>query len=149
MVKVLIAEAHTMVRRGLRNLLNETDGIALVDEACTGAEVLTKVARADYDMILLDLSLPDNNVLDLLRRLQQEKPALHVLVLGDYPEGQFVARILRTGAAGYLTKKNVAEELLLAIRAVMAGKQYVHVTLEEAAASVNKERACTDRVGND
>jgi DNA-binding NarL/FixJ family response regulator len=138
MVKVLIAEAHAMVRGGLRNLLNETDDAALVDEACTGAEVLTKVACADYDVILLDLSLPGDNVLDLLRRLQQEKPALRVLVLGDYPEGQFVARILKTGAAGYLTKKNVAEELLLAIRAVKAGKQYVHATLEETMASVHE-----------
>lgn len=136
MVKVLIAEAHAMVRRGLWNLLNEADGIALVDEAGTGAEVLTKVARADYDVILLDLSLPDNNVLDLLWRLRQEKPGLRVLVLGDYPEGQFVVRMLKTGAAGYLTKKNVAEELLLAIHEVMAGKQYVHLTLEEATASV-------------
>lgn len=135
MVKVLIAEAHARVRQGLLNLLNETDDIALVDEACTGAEVLTNVARADYDVILLELSLPGNhNLLDLLRRLQQEKPAVRVLVLGDYPEGQFVARILKNGAAGYLTKKDVAEELLLAIRTVMAGKQYVHATLEEATA---------------
>jgi DNA-binding NarL/FixJ family response regulator len=139
MVKVLIAEAHVMVRRGLQNLLNETDNIALVDEACTNAEVLAKVARADYDVILLDLSLPGNNVLDLLRWLQREKPALRVLVLGDYPEGQFVGRILKTGAAGYLTKKNVADELLLAISAVLAGKQYVHVALEQATASAHEK----------
>lgn len=140
MLKVLIAEAHAMVRRSLQNFLYETDNLALVDEASTSAEVLAKASRADYDVILLDLSLPDNNLLGLLQLLQQKKPTLRVLVLGDYPEGQFVNRILKNGAAGYLVKKNVADELLPAISAVLAGKQYVHLDLERAAASAYEKK---------
>jgi DNA-binding NarL/FixJ family response regulator len=147
-MKALIAEAHAMVRCGLRNLLSETHDFALVDEACCGAEVLTKIGRVDYDLILLDLSLPGSNILDLLKRLQQEKPALRVLVMGDYPEGRFVGRILETGASGYLAKKSVADELDSAVRTVMAGRQYVHAPVEEGTAPSAREGASTASVGN-
>jgi DNA-binding NarL/FixJ family response regulator len=105
--------------------------MSVVDEATTGQEVLKKVAKSDYDVILLDISMPGRNGLDILHELRSKKPKIPVLVLSIYPEDQYAVRVLKIGAAGYLTKESVPEELITAIRKVAQGRKYISATLAE------------------
>jgi len=136
MIRVLIADDHTIVREGLKQILLETDDIVPVDEAGNGHEVLEKVAKNNLDLVLLDISMPGMNGLDVLKQLKMSKPDLTVLVLSMHPEEQYAVRLLKAGAAGYLTKDNAPDELISAIRRVSAGRKYISPSLAERLAVI-------------
>lgn len=131
MIKVLIADDHPVVRMGTKHILEKADDIVVVDEAENGAEVLKKVSKNSFDVVLLDISMPGRDGLDVLKQLKQDKPDLPVLVLSMYPEKQYAIRVLKTGASGYLTKKSAPYDLINAIRKVSRGGKYVSPPLAE------------------
>jgi DNA-binding NarL/FixJ family response regulator len=143
MIKILVADDHPIVRQGLKQILSEYPDMTVADEAGNGKEALSKVAKKDYDIVLLDISMPGRNGLDILKELKTKKPKLPVLVLSIYPEDQYAVRVLKLGAAGYLTKESVPEELVAAIRKVARGRKYVSNYLAEKLASdleINAEK---------
>jgi DNA-binding NarL/FixJ family response regulator len=131
MIKILIADDHTIVREGLKQILAETSDIAVSGEASNGQETLRKVRSHYYDIILLDISLPGISGLDVLKQIKCLKPELPVLMLSMYPEEQYAVRTLRAGASGYLTKETASIELIRAIREVAKGKKYITMSLAE------------------
>lgn len=131
MIKILIADDHAIVRKGLMQIVAEGPEPIKIDEACNGVEALDKAAAADYDLVLVDISMPGRGGLDVVKELKGRKPALPVLVLSMHPEEQYAVRALRAGAAGYLTKESAADELLKAIRKVLTGGKYVSASLAE------------------
>jgi two-component system invasion response regulator UvrY len=141
--KILIADDHTVVREGLKQIVAETSDIVVVDEASTGHEVLNKALRNEYDMVVLDITMPGISGLDVLKQLKIERPKLRVLVLSVHPEDQYAVRALKAGASGYLTKESAPAELITAIRKVSQGKKYVTSTLAEKL--VSRLRIDTER----
>ncbi len=135
MIKVLVADDHTIVRKGIEQIIVETDDIVVADEARNGQEVLEKVLKNDYDLVLLDISMPGKDGLDVLKELKNRRPKLAVLMLSMYPEEQYAVRALRSGASGYLTKDSAPDELIAAIRKVSSGRKYISVSLAEKLAA--------------
>lgn len=142
MIKVLLADDHTLVRQGLKAILDKTSDIAIMGEAEDGSGVLEEVSKQNFDIILLDISMPGRSGVDILKQLQTMKPAIKVLMLSMHPEERFALRCLRSGASGYLSKKSAPTELAAAIRKVAEGGKYVSPSLAEALASdlVGSER---------
>ena len=135
MIKIFIADDHAIVREGLKQIVAETSDMAVTDEADTGHEVLEKVSENDYDVLVLDITMPGLNGLDALKQLRSQRPDLPVLVLSIHPEEQYAVRVLRAGASGYLTKESAPDELISAIRKVSMGGKYVTPSLAEKLAS--------------
>ncbi len=131
MIRILIADDHAIVRKGLKQIISETQDMVVADEAGDGQEVLNKVRKNGFDMVLLDISMPGRTGLDILRELRAEKPKMPILVLSMYPEEQYAVRVLRAGASGYLTKESAPDELIAAIRRVSLGKKYITPSLAE------------------
>ena len=131
MIRVLVADDHALVRRGLRELLSETDDIRVEAEAATAAEALECVLRQALDVVVLDLSLPGRGGLDLLGEIKAARGDLPVLILTMHPEDQYAVRALKAGAAGYLTKESAPEKLVEAVRRAAAGGRYVSASLAE------------------
>lgn len=134
-MKLLIADDHTIVREGIKQILAEMPEVTRTDEARNGKEVLQNVWENDYDIVLLDISMPGRSGLDILKQLKHDKPALKILVLSMHPEEQYAIRALKAGAFGYLTKESSPNELIEALRKVLAGKKYVSSSLAETLAS--------------
>jgi two-component system invasion response regulator UvrY len=135
-LKILIADDHPVFRRGLKQIIEETPDLVVTGEATDGAEALIKARVGDYDVVLLDITMPHKSGLDALCQFTRERPALPVLMLSMHPEEQYAVRSLRAGAAGYLTKESAPEELVAAIRKVSAGGKYVSASLAEHLASI-------------
>jgi len=135
MIRVLIADDHPIYRKGLLQILMEVPGMFTVDEAGSGEEALAKVWDNDYDLVLLDISMPGRGGLDALKVLKCHCPKLPVLVLSMHPEEQYALRALRAGASGYLNKESAWHELVNAIRRVFEGGKYVSAALAENLAS--------------
>ena len=133
MIRVLIADDHAIVRDGLKRILAATQDVQVAGEAAGGDEALALVKANDYDIAMLDMSMPGLSGIDLIKRLKLEKPKLRILVLSMHGESQYAARALKAGASGYLNKDSAAELLVVAIRKIAAGG--VHVG-EAAAASL-------------
>jgi len=131
MIKVLIVDDHTIVREGLRQILEDTSDIAVTGEASSAQEVVNKVKTNNFDIVLLDISLPGRSGLDVLKQLKSIKPDLPVLVLSMHPEEQYAIRSLRAKASGYLTKESASDELIKAIRKVAQGRKYITSSLAE------------------
>ncbi len=131
MIKILVADDHTVVRRGIEQIIAETDDIVVADEARNGQEVIEKVLKNDYDLVLLDISMPGKDGIEVLKILKNRRPKLAVLMLSIYPEEQYAVRALRSGASGYLTKESAPDELIAAIRKVSSGRKYVSASLAE------------------
>jgi len=131
MIKLLIADDHKIFREGLREIINKTSDIRVIDEAKSGSEVLSKVEENNYDVILLDISMPGRSGLDILKQLRQENPHIQVLILSMYSEEEFAVRAMKTGAAGYLVKDTASKDLIEAIRKVSMGSKYVTPSLAE------------------
>lgn len=131
MIDLLVADDHEIVRKGIRQIVVETSDIRVVDEAVNGLEVLDKIKTAACDMVILDMDMPGKNGLDVLKQIKSERPDLPVLILSMYPEDQFAMRVLRAGAAGYLTKESASFELLDAIRRIAEGRKYITSELAE------------------
>jgi two-component system invasion response regulator UvrY len=130
-IRLLIGDDHAVVRRGMKQILAETRDIVVADEAGNGREVLEKVRKNDFDMVLLDISMPGRDGLEVLKELKSLRPKLPVLMLSMYPEEQYAVRSLRSGASGYLTKDSAPDELISAIRKVSSGGKYVSASLAE------------------
>ena len=131
MIRVLIADDHPIVRQGLQQILGDTPEMRVVGEATNGQEALDMVRAEAWDVVVLDISMPDHSGLDILKQLTSERPGLPVLVLSMYSEDQFAMRVLKAGARGYLTKESAPEELVKAIRKVVSGGTYVSACLAE------------------
>ena len=132
MIRVFLADDHAIVRDGLRRLLAETSDIVVAGEAGKGREVLERVGTEPWDVLILDLSFDDMGGLEVLRRLREMAPQRPVIVLSMYPEAQYAVRVLKMGAAAYLSKGRSSDELLAAIRAVAAGRRYVTAQVADA-----------------
>lgn len=130
MVRILIGDDHAIVRRGLKQIVEESSEMT-VDEAKNGQEVLEKTRTINYDILVLDISLPDRSGLDILKHLKNVKPDLPILILSIHPEEQYAVRVLRAGAAGYLSKDSASDELMAAIHKVSQGGKYVTASLAE------------------
>ncbi|OGF97956.1 MAG: DNA-binding response regulator [Candidatus Glassbacteria bacterium RIFCSPLOWO2_12_FULL_58_11] len=139
MIKLLIADDHPIVRRGLMDILAESSNITVIDEASEGKEVLEKVRTKVYDVVVLDIDMPGLSGMDILKILKAEKPGLPVLILSRYPEEQFAVRVIKAGADGFLTKGRPPEELINAIIKVARGGQYISPSLAEKLAMYLKE----------
>ena len=136
MLRILIADDHPLFRRGLKQIIAETSDMVVADEAADGREALSKAATGDYDVLLLDITMPFKNGVDVLSQLKNERPTLPVLMLSMHPEEQYAVRALRAGASGYLTKESAPEELVAAIRKVSTGGKYVSASLAERLAAI-------------
>lgn len=131
MIKVLIADDHAIVRQGLKRILAETPDMTVAGEAQNGVEALKKIREGEWDVVLLDVSMPGRNGVDTLKQIMSENRGIKVLILSMYPEDQYAVRLLKIGASGYMTKETAPEELVEAIRKVAQGKKYISPTLAE------------------
>ncbi len=131
MIKILVVDDHAVVREGLKRIIAENQGMAVTGEAADGYEAMRLVKTEPCDVVLLDISMPNKNGLDVLKELHAESPRLPVLVLSMHGEDQYAIRVLRAGAAGYLTKDSAPAKLVQAIRKVVRGGKYVSSTLAE------------------
>jgi DNA-binding NarL/FixJ family response regulator len=130
-IKILIADDHPIVRAGFKQVISDMPDMLVADEASNGQEVLQLIGKKDYDLVLLDISMPGRSGLEILKDLKSEKPKLPVLILSIYPEEQYAIRALRAGASGYMTKASAPNELILAIRKISEGGKYISASLAE------------------
>lgn len=130
MIKVLITDDHAIVRKGLRQIAEEQAGM-MVGEASNGQEALDKLREDRWDALVLDIAMPERHGLDVLQAVRDTQPGLPVLVLSMHPEDQYAMRVLKAGAAGYMTKDAAPDELVSAIRKIVAGGKYISATLAE------------------
>ena len=140
MIKVLVADDHPVIRQGLKQILHETADIVVAAEAANGDEVLDKARSDKYDVVILDISMPGKNWLEIIQELKADNPACAILILSRHSEEQYAIRALKAGASGYLTKSSVTEELINAIRKVTAGKKYVSSSLSETISSMIQDQ---------
>jgi DNA-binding NarL/FixJ family response regulator len=134
MIKVLIADDHPIVRQGLRQILSGTPDMEVTGEAVNGQEALEQVRVGGWDVLVLDITMPDRSGFDILKELKHDQPHLPVLVLSIHAEEQLAVRVLKAGASGYLTKENAPDELVKAIRKVVSGGRYISPGLAETLA---------------
>ncbi len=134
MINVLFVEDHAIVREGLKQILADTTDIVVADEAGDGEEALAKVLKGNFDIAVLDISMPGRSGLEILKELKTIRPALPVLILSMYPEELYAVRAFKSGASGYLSKESAPTELITAIRKVSSGGKYVSPSLAESLA---------------
>lgn len=131
MLKILIVDDHAVVREGLKQILADTHDMEVAGEAGTGKSAVSMAANSHFDLVLLDIALPDTTGLDVLKELYREDKDRPILMLSMYPEEQYAIRAIKAGARGYLTKESAPAELLLAIRKVCDGGRYISISLAE------------------
>ncbi|MBP9791081.1 MAG: response regulator transcription factor, partial [Bacteroidia bacterium] len=134
-MNILLADDHSIVRRGLKEILLEEFPDANFQEAADGQELIRKMRAEKFDVIISDVSMPGKNGLEALKVIKSESPTIPVLVLSIHPEELYAIRVLKAGASGYLTKESAPEELVKAVRMVMAGRKYITPSLAEKMAS--------------
>lgn len=125
MIRVLIADDHAIVRKGLKQLLLEEYPTAKIGEVADAESLVTEVMHQDWDVVICDMNMPGRSGLDALNQLKQTNPKLPVLIMSMYPEDQYALRVLKAGASGYLGKEKVHEELIKAIKTVLIGRRYI------------------------
>ena len=125
MIRVVLADDHTIVREGLKQLLTAAGDMQVVGEAQNGHEVMERVRGMDFDLLLLDMSMPGKSGIELIKQVRAEKPKLRILVLSMHEEHQYAVRAIRAGAAGYLTKESASRQLVEAIRKVASGGAFI------------------------
>lgn len=131
MIQVLITDDHPVVRRGIKQILEDEEWISLIDEAGSGKELFERMKEREYDVILLDISLPGRSGLDLIRQIKKTQQSAAVLMLSIHSEEVYAIKALKYGASGYLTKSSAPEELISAIHKVSAGGRYISASLAE------------------
>lgn len=131
MIRILIVDDHAIVRHGLKQIVEESGEMRVVAEAGCGSDALRKIRNTDCDVVLLDISMPDMSGIDVLKQIHAEKPQLPILILSIYPEDQYAVRLIKAGAAGYLTKESAPQEVVKAIHRVASGKKYINPTVAE------------------
>lgn len=144
MIRIIIADDHSIVREGLKQIIADTPDMIIADEAENGHELISKIETGKYNVAVVDISMPDSHILDLLKHIRQIQPRLPVLILSMHPEDQYGVRVMKAGAAGYLTKESAPTDLISALRTVSAGKKYISATLAEKlifALNNNKNKA--------
>ena len=141
MIRIIIADDHAIVRQGLRQMLAGTTDMELVGEAKDAAELLELFRKQSCDVVVLDVSMPGRNGLEVLKELKSEHPHLAILMLTMHSQDQYAVRALQAGAAGYLTKDSAPAELITAIRRVAAGGKYITAALAEALADYLESKA--------
>ncbi len=151
MINILVADDHAVVRQGVKQILADVSDMAVKDESQNGSETLEKVLQNDYDVVLLDISMPGRSGLEVLEDIKNQRPKLAVLILSMHPEEQYAVRALRAGASGYLTKASAPHELIGAIRKVAGGGKYVTSSLAEKLADemeIDTEKLPHERLSN-
>jgi DNA-binding NarL/FixJ family response regulator len=131
MIKILIADDHPIVRQGLKQILTEEPDMGEFGEAKNSQETLDLVRKCDWDVVILDITMPGRGGLDTLKEIRTERPKLPVLILSIHPEDQYAVRALKAGAAGYMTKESAPDDLIKAIRKVLKGGKYISPSLAE------------------
>ncbi len=135
MIRVLIADDHTIVRHGLRQILSSEQDMAVSAEAQNGQEVLDIVRRERVDVVVLDISMPGRNGLETLKELKRHHPGIAVIVLSMHPKDQYAVRVIKAGASGYITKESAPSELVVAIRKACRGEKYIDPEIAEVLAN--------------
>jgi DNA-binding NarL/FixJ family response regulator len=131
MSSVLIADDHAVVRAGYRQFLGTEPNITRIGEAADGAEVIRRLQSELWDLVMLDIHMPDRSGLDVLHHIRVEHPAVRVLIVSGLREDQYARNVLRAGASGYVSKSDAPEDMMLAVRTVLSGRRYVSRTLAE------------------
>jgi len=134
-IRVLIADDHAIVRQGFKQIFSETEDLVVAGEADDGVDALQVARENEWDVFLLDVTMPNRNGIDTLKQLKKEFPRLPVLILSMHPEEQYAVRAIKSGASGYLTKQSAPEQLVTAIRQVARGKKYVSPAVAEQLAN--------------
>jgi two-component system, NarL family, invasion response regulator UvrY len=134
MIRILIADDHDIVRKGLIQILSDEFTDLHIGEAGNGSELLQLARKEKWDIIISDLTMPGKNGLDVLKQLRIEYPGTPVLIISMHPEGQYAVRALRAGASGYLNKTNASEELIVAVQKILSGKKYITDKVADALA---------------
>ncbi len=144
MTRVLLADDHSIMREGIKQILAKTDDLEVCGEAANGIEAMEQLRRADFDIIILDMSMPGRSGVELIRQIKAEHPKLSILVLTMHAEEQYAVRVVRAGASGYLTKESVASQLVEATRKVARGGHYVSASVMERLAFADKSSNSKD-----
>ncbi len=131
MIRVVIADDHTLVREGLKQLLKAAGGIDVIGEARDGHDVLKAIRESDFDVLLLDMSMPGKSGMELIKQVKSEKPRLRILVLSMHQEHQYAVRAIKSGASGYLTKDSASTQLVSAIEKVAGGGAFISAEVAE------------------
>jgi DNA-binding NarL/FixJ family response regulator len=131
MKKILIVDDHAIIREGLKRIIESAVNLVVAGEAANGQEALNKVRDNDYDLVILDISMPGRDGLDTLMEMKKMKPLLPVLILSSHPEEQYALRAYRAGASGYLTKMSPNAEIIVALQKLVMGKKYINPEFAE------------------
>lgn len=135
-MRILIADDHSVVRKGLKQILLEGFPTATIEEVPDAEEMIKKIIQSPYDVVISDLSMPGRSGLEALSQIKQINAKLPVLILSIHPEDQYALRVLKAGASGYLSKDMAPDELVIAVQRVMLGKKYITASIAEKLASV-------------
>jgi two-component system invasion response regulator UvrY len=150
-IRILIVDDHAIVREGLKQILSDDENLVVQGEAETAAEAIRLTREKEFDLVLLDISLPDRNGLELLESLKKSHPKLSVLMLSMYRETQYAVRAIKSGASGYLNKQSAPDQLVSAIKQVVTGRKYITPSVAEALAleiSVGKDSLPHESLSN-
>jgi DNA-binding NarL/FixJ family response regulator len=139
MPSVLIADDHAMVRTGLRHYLEQDRSIEAIGETATGAETLQQLREGNWDLVILDINMPDRSGIDILRHIRAGHPNTRVLMMSGFAEKQYAINVLRGGASGFLSKDQAPEELMRAVHTVLAGRRFISAALSEMLVSALDE----------
>jgi two-component system invasion response regulator UvrY len=131
MIRIIIADDHPIVRAGMKQIISEASDMKVADEAGDGRQLLNKIRTEKFDVVILDITMPHIDGLDVLKQLKIEKPKMPVIILSIHPESQYALRVLKAGASGYVTKTSAPDELINAIRKVNRGGKYISASVAE------------------
>jgi len=131
MIKILVVDDHAVVRAGVQYFIAQVPDMKIEGEAATAQEAIRLVRAQDWDIVLLDINMPDKSGVEVLKQIKREKPDLPVLILSMHPESRYAVQILRSGASGYVQKEALAEELVNAIQTILRGHKYISHTVAE------------------
>lgn len=134
-VRILIADDHSIVRRGLKDILEQEFAEVYIEEVNNGKELMKSARAGKWDIVISDLTMPERSGLEVVKMLKEDKPELPILILSMHPEDQYALRVLRAGAAGYLTKESAGDELVKAVRYILQGRKYITPSIAEKMAS--------------
>ncbi len=131
MINILVVDDHALIRKGLKQLLEDNPDLKIAGEAASGAQAISMLRAQHFDLMLLDINLPDKHGIEVLKQFKLEQPDLKIIVLSMYPEDHYGVRALKAGAMGYINKQSASDVLIQAIRQVISGKKYISETLAE------------------
>lgn len=148
MINVLVVDDHALIRKGMKQILDDTCDIRITGEAESGLQAIKMVRENKYDLVLLDITLPDKYGIDVLRQLKLQCPGLPVLILSMHPDDQYAMRSIRAGASGYMNKQSAPSQLVTAIRHVASGRKYISSELAEQLANemTNENQEVTHKI---